>query len=98
MDAAMDNLANEKLPRGNEYPRQAGEQRGEAIREQLRQDDRRKRSSKDSMKRTGLQWSWELEARLRHYLADRSREARRDVDRSEVVAEALEEFLSKRGH
>jgi hypothetical protein len=96
----MDKIAGEKLRKRNNHP-SADSESGVSHDQVVGESHKRTRKtalSENSMKRASLQWSWELESRFLHYLADITQEAHRDIDRSEVVAEALEEFLTKRDH
>lgn len=99
----MDTPFVEKLERVESHPHnntEAEDQQGEAVQEELPQPKRgrRKRVDKNSMKPVNFQWSWEFDARLEHYLADRSGKEHRKVDRTEVVVQAVDEFLTKEGY
>lgn len=61
----------------------------------LKKRGRRSRGNKDSMKLVNFRCPWELDARLGRYLADRRLNERRHIERSEIIRQALEEFLSK---
>ncbi len=61
----------------------------------LEKRGRRSRGNKDSMKPVNFKCSWELDARLGRYVTDRRLKERRHIDRSEVIRQVLDEFLSK---
>ena len=58
----------------------------------------KKRLNGNSRKQVTFKWSWEIEKRLGLYLVNRNYEERRDIDRSEVVEKAVDEFLTKEGY
>jgi len=58
---------------------------------------KRSRANEDT-KLANFRISWNLNARLDHYVADRKREERRNINRSEVAEQALDEFLTKRDY
>jgi len=58
----------------------------------------KKRVNSNSRKQVTFKWSWEIEKRLGFYLVNRNYEERRDVDRSEVVEQAVDEFLRDKGY
>jgi hypothetical protein len=59
---------------------------------------RKKRPNGNSGAPVSFRWPWELDARLDNYRADRKRKEHRVIERTEVVIEALEEFLTKEGY
>jgi len=59
---------------------------------------RKKRGDKNSTKGVIFVLSWDLNARLDHYVAERKRKEHRNVDRSEIAAQVLDEFLTKEGY
>ena len=76
---------------------EAEDQKGEAMQEELPQPRRgpKKRVNKNSRKQVTFLWSWALERRLGHYIVERNYKEHRDVDRSEVVEQAVDEFLTR---
>jgi len=59
---------------------------------------KRKLRQKNAKKSVTLKWPWDLDARLGHYVVDRSYKEHRNVERTEVAEKAVDEFLRKEGY
>ncbi len=59
---------------------------------------RKKRSSKNLGRLVNFNCSWELDARLDSYRANRKRKEERVIERTEVIVQALDEFLTGQGY
>ena len=99
----MDKPVKEKFQEINGHPfnnEEAENPQGEALHEELPQTKRgrKKRLNKNSMKPVNFKWPWELATRLDHYVADRELKEHRNVDRSGVVAQVLDDFLTNEGY
>lgn len=79
---------------------EAEDQPYEAVQEELPQPTRgrRKRVNKNSARPVNFSCPWELDARLDNYRADRKRKEHRNIERTEVIVQALDEFLTRGGY
>ena len=79
---------------------EAADQRDEIVQEEQAKPRRgpKKRVNENSRTSANFKWSWDLDARLDHYVADCKRKVHHNVDRSEVVEKVLDEFLTKEGY
>ena len=92
-------METEKLQQIGNYPLDDNSQGETGQEEHVQQKrGRKKRVNKNSTKPVNFRWSWDLDARLEHYRAERSREEHRTVERNEVVEQAVDEFLTKEGY
>lgn len=57
-----------------------------------------KKEAGKNLRPVSFKWPWDLDKRLGHYVVDRSYKERHDVERTEVVVKALDEFLRKEGY
>ena len=102
MDTKIDTPFTEKLEQVDRHPfnnGEVGDQQGEALQEELPQTKRgrRKRLNKNSGRPVSFNCPWELDARLDNYRADRKRKEERIIERTEVIVQALDEFLTREG-
>jgi len=79
---------------------EAADQRDEIVQEEQAKPRRgpKKRVNKDSTRRASFNCPWELDARLDRYRADRKEKEERTIEGTEVIVQALDEFLIKEGY
>ena len=99
----MDRSVKEKFQEIDGHPFNNEEteyQQGEAPQGELPKPTRgrKRRANKNSTKLVNVRWSWEFDARLERFRADRSAKEHRKVDRAEVILQAVDEFLTKEGY
>ncbi len=92
-------METEKLQQISNYPLDDNSQ-GETGQEEHVQQKRgpKKRVNKNLGRPVNFNCPWELDARLDNYRADRKRKEERIIDRTEVIVQALDEFLTREGY
>jgi len=99
----MDTQFKEKLEEVVSHPinsSEAEDRQGEAVQEELPQKTRgpKKRVNENSRTSVNFKWSWDWDACLDRYLADRKQKEHHHFNRTDVIVQVLKEFLTKEGY